>query len=232
MQRPRARPRRPQGAPRSTAARCRQGGRAAAGRSAACSGATGGSAPRRAQVLLLAWKMGAQRMGYFARGEFECGARLLRAADAKALRRAALALEDEVAAPAALLAFATFAFRYCLTVRARRRRVPAPRGHAVGHAAQAPRLPCWLSRGRARCWPRQRRGAARRRARGRAARRPALTRPARAPAGAAAEGGGPRDGRADAAHRPAAHRAAPGRAPALPAGLQGRRSPFACFRML
>jgi len=127
MLRPRARPRRPQGAPRSTAPRCRQGGRGAAGSSAACSGATGSSAPRGAQVLLLAWKMGAQRMGYFARGEFECGARLLRAADAKALRRAALALEDEVAAPAALLAFATFAFRYCLTVRAHRRRGLPPR---------------------------------------------------------------------------------------------------------
>ncbi len=128
MQRPRARPRRPQGAPRSTAARCRRGASAPlqAARRA-----------RRAQVLLLAWKMGAQRMGYFARGEFECGARLLRAADAKALRRAALALEDEVAAPAALLAFATFAFRYCLTVRARRRR----RACGAGSAPAVPALP-------------------------------------------------------------------------------------------
>ena len=69
------------------------------------------------QVLLLAWKMGAQRMGYFSRSEFESGARALKAYDAKAMRRAALALEDEVASPSALLAFATFAFKFCLTVR-------------------------------------------------------------------------------------------------------------------
>ena len=68
-------------------------------------------------MLLLAWKMGAQRMGYFSRSEFESGARALKAYDAKAMRRAALALEDEVAAPSALLAFATFAFNFCLTVR-------------------------------------------------------------------------------------------------------------------
>jgi len=68
-------------------------------------------------VLLLAWKMGAQRMGYFTRGEFEGGARALKAADAKSMKKAALGLEDEVAAPAPLLAFATFAFKYCLTVR-------------------------------------------------------------------------------------------------------------------
>ncbi|KAK9838249.1 hypothetical protein WJX81_000160 [Elliptochloris bilobata] len=71
--------------------------------------------PADRRVLLLAWKMGAQRMGYFSRGEFESGARALKAADAKSLRRAALGLEDEVAAPAALLAFATFAFKFCLT---------------------------------------------------------------------------------------------------------------------
>lgn len=56
-------------------------------------------------------------MGYFSRSEFESGARVLKAYDAKAMRRAALALEDEVAAPSALLAFATFAFKFCLTVR-------------------------------------------------------------------------------------------------------------------
>lgn len=68
-------------------------------------------------MLLLAWKMGAQRMGYFTRGEFEGGARALKATDAKSMKKAALGLEDEVAAQAPLLAFATFAFKYCLTVR-------------------------------------------------------------------------------------------------------------------
>lgn len=56
-------------------------------------------------------------MGYFTRGEFEGGARALKATDAKSMKKAALGLEDEVAAPAPLLAFATFAFKYCLTVR-------------------------------------------------------------------------------------------------------------------
>ena len=87
------------------------------------------------QVLLMAWKMGAQRMGYFSRSEFESGARALKAYDAKAMRRAALALEDEVAAPSALLAFATFAFKFCLTVRS------PPSAPAV-LAAQVASMPC------------------------------------------------------------------------------------------
>lgn len=93
------------------------------------------------QVLLLAWKMGAQRMGYFSRSEFEGGARTLKAHDAKALRRAALALEDEVAAPSALLAFATFAFKFCLTVRGLERTCCA-RCLRCANATQGPWHPC------------------------------------------------------------------------------------------
>ena len=93
------------------------------------------------QVLLLAWKMGAQRMGYFSRSEFESGARALKAYDAKALRRAALALEDEVAAPSALLAFATFAFKFCLTVRGLERMSCAPSRRVID-AMQRSLHPC------------------------------------------------------------------------------------------
>lgn len=86
------------------------------------------------QVLLLAWKMGAQRMGYFSCSEFESGARALKAYDAKAMRRAALALEDEVASPSALLAFATFAFNFCLTVRGLVRTCCARSAHGANAA--------------------------------------------------------------------------------------------------
>lgn len=69
------------------------------------------------QVLLLAWKMEAQRMGYFLREEFSRGLRALNATTIDKLRKALPKLEEEVDAnPEAFSSFFTFAFKFCLTV--------------------------------------------------------------------------------------------------------------------
>ena len=71
------------------------------------------------QVLLVAWKMGAQRMGFFSRDEFLRGLHLLGAGTPDKLRKALPKLEEEVDAdPEAFGSFFTFAFKYCCTVRA------------------------------------------------------------------------------------------------------------------
>jgi hypothetical protein len=69
------------------------------------------------QVLLLAWKMGAQQMGFFSRDEFLRGLKLLSANTLEKLRKALPKLEDEVSAdPEAFSSFFTFAFKFLLTV--------------------------------------------------------------------------------------------------------------------
>ena len=81
------------------------------------------------QVLLLAWKMEAQRMGFFSREEFSRGLRALNASTVDRLRKALPKLEEEVDSnPAAFSSFFTFAFKFCLTVsRARERSCDQPR---------------------------------------------------------------------------------------------------------
>ncbi|KAK9852593.1 hypothetical protein WJX84_002616 [Apatococcus fuscideae] len=70
--------------------------------------------PSDRKVLILAWKLGAQRMGYFSRDEFCSGCREMKATDVNKLRAALPGLEDEVAMPAAFQSFFQFAFRFCL----------------------------------------------------------------------------------------------------------------------
>jgi DCN1-like protein 4/5 len=72
--------------------------------------------PSDRRVLLLAWKMGAQRMGFFTRQEFEQGMRLLRAKDMKSLATALDGVEDDVESdPDTFQNFYLFAFQFCLT---------------------------------------------------------------------------------------------------------------------
>ncbi|CAL8462542.1 g2075 [Coccomyxa elongata] len=72
--------------------------------------------PSSRQVLLLSWKMEAQRMGYFSREEFSRGLRALNATTIDKLRKALPKLEEEVDAnPEAFSSFFTFAFKFCLT---------------------------------------------------------------------------------------------------------------------
>ncbi|KAL4426820.1 hypothetical protein ABPG77_006606 [Micractinium sp. CCAP 211/92] len=66
-------------------------------------------------VLLLAWKMGAQRMGYFSRAEFGAGLSELGATSVAQLRKVLPSLASEVRHAHALEQFHRFAFRFCLT---------------------------------------------------------------------------------------------------------------------
>lgn len=72
--------------------------------------------PADRKVLLLAWKMRANRMGYFTRDEFQTGMLALKASNVAAVQRALPNLETEVDCdPEAYRDFCTFAFKYCLT---------------------------------------------------------------------------------------------------------------------
>ncbi|KAL4430988.1 hypothetical protein ABPG75_006244 [Micractinium tetrahymenae] len=66
-------------------------------------------------VLLLAWKMGAQKMGYFSRAEFKAGLSELGATSVAQLRKALPTLATEVRHPHTLEQFHRFAFCFCLT---------------------------------------------------------------------------------------------------------------------
>ena len=80
-------------------------------------------------MLLLAWKMGAQRMGFFARDEFCRGMGALGAASVDKLRKALPKLEEEVDAdPEAFASFFAFAFRFCCTVRRPATQAATPAG--------------------------------------------------------------------------------------------------------
>ncbi|PSC73760.1 DCN1 4 [Micractinium conductrix] len=66
-------------------------------------------------VLLLAWKMGAVKMGFFSREEFKAGLSELGVTAMAALRKALPGLAGEVRHPHAFESFHAFAFRFCLT---------------------------------------------------------------------------------------------------------------------
>lgn len=71
--------------------------------------------PADRKVLLLAWKMGAQRMGYFSRQEWNQGFQRLRANSMSGVEQGLVAVEDEVEDAEAFLDFFEFAFKFCLT---------------------------------------------------------------------------------------------------------------------
>ncbi|KAL4859445.1 DCN1-like protein 2 [Chlorella vulgaris] len=71
--------------------------------------------PSQREVLLLAWKMGAKRMGYFSRQEFRDGLSDLGAITIAQLRKVLPRLPLEVQDSAALDEFHRFAFSFCLT---------------------------------------------------------------------------------------------------------------------
>lgn len=72
--------------------------------------------PTDRRVLLLAWKAGAARMGFFTRGELTRAGAALRAPSFPALAAALPGLATATdASPGALADFMGFAFKYCLT---------------------------------------------------------------------------------------------------------------------
>lgn len=72
--------------------------------------------PADRKVLLLAWKMGAQQMGFFSRSEFDQGLRALNAHDVPSLKTAldqvAIKVDND---PDVFQNFYQFAFKFCLT---------------------------------------------------------------------------------------------------------------------
>lgn len=60
--------------------------------------------------------MGAQKMGYFSRGEFTSGFAALGANSIAQIKKALPSLEAAVRQPAALAEFYAYSFRFCLTV--------------------------------------------------------------------------------------------------------------------
>lgn len=71
--------------------------------------------PADRKVLLLAWKMGAQRMGFFSCHEFERGFRSLKATSLDKLKKALPLVEEELKDPDIFQDFLEFAFKFCLT---------------------------------------------------------------------------------------------------------------------
>ncbi|CAI9113905.1 OLC1v1014607C3 [Oldenlandia corymbosa var. corymbosa] len=67
------------------------------------------------QILMLAWKMQAERQGYFTLDEWRRGLKALRADAIIKLKKALPDLEKEVRRPSNFVDFYTYAFRYCLT---------------------------------------------------------------------------------------------------------------------
>ncbi|XP_011034505.1 PREDICTED: DCN1-like protein 4 [Populus euphratica] len=78
-----------------------------------CSDMEGGHADVR--ILMLAWKMRAEKQGYFTLEEWRRGLKLLRADTVNKLKKVLLELEKEVKRPTNFVDFYTYAFRYCLT---------------------------------------------------------------------------------------------------------------------
>ncbi|DBA81092.1 TPA: hypothetical protein ACH3X2_007066 [Trebouxia sp. C0005] len=72
--------------------------------------------PADRKVLLMAWKMGAQQMGFFSRSEFEQGLRVLNANDVHTLKasleQVAIKVDND---PDVFQSFYQFAFKFCLT---------------------------------------------------------------------------------------------------------------------
>eukprot|EP00262_Sarcandra_glabra_P004892 TRINITY_DN16121_c1_g2_i1.p1 TRINITY_DN16121_c1_g2~~TRINITY_DN16121_c1_g2_i1.p1 ORF type:complete len:234 (+),score=35.41 TRINITY_DN16121_c1_g2_i1:163-864(+) len=67
------------------------------------------------RVLMLAWKMKAEKQGYFTLDEWRRGLKALRADTITKLKKALPELEKEVRRPQNFSDFYTYAFRYCLT---------------------------------------------------------------------------------------------------------------------
>ncbi|KAG9456252.1 hypothetical protein H6P81_000760 [Aristolochia fimbriata] len=67
------------------------------------------------RILMLAWKMKAERQGYFTQEEWRRGLKALRADTISKLKKALSDLEKEVERPQNFLDFYSYAFRYCLT---------------------------------------------------------------------------------------------------------------------
>eukprot|EP00898_Chlorokybus_atmophyticus_P001945 jgi/Chlat1/2751/Chrsp187S02930 len=74
-----------------------------------------GVSPGDLSVLLFAWKLGAERMGYFSLEEWRRGLRAMRVDSLDKLKKALPSLESEVRYSSAYQDFYTFAFQYCLT---------------------------------------------------------------------------------------------------------------------
>lgn len=67
------------------------------------------------RVLMLAWKMQAERQGYFTLEEWRRGLKALHADTLVKLKKALLELEREVKRQSCFLEFYAFSFQYCLT---------------------------------------------------------------------------------------------------------------------
>ncbi|KAJ7979642.1 Defective in cullin neddylation protein [Quillaja saponaria] len=66
-------------------------------------------------ILMLAWKMKAERQGYFSKGEWRTGLKSLGVHTVPKLKKALPQLKEKVMTPQNFEDFYTFAFKYCLT---------------------------------------------------------------------------------------------------------------------
>ncbi|KAF7814475.1 DCN1-like protein 4 [Senna tora] len=67
------------------------------------------------RILMLAWKMKAEKQGYFTLDEWRRGLKAVRADTISKLKKSLVDLEKEVMRPSNLSDFYSYAFRYCLT---------------------------------------------------------------------------------------------------------------------
>ncbi|XP_050232255.1 uncharacterized protein LOC126680972 [Mercurialis annua] len=67
------------------------------------------------RILMLAWKMKAEKQAYFTLEEWRRGLKALRADTVNKLKKSLPELEKEVKRPSNFVDFYTYAFRYCLT---------------------------------------------------------------------------------------------------------------------
>ncbi|PIN03450.1 hypothetical protein CDL12_24025 [Handroanthus impetiginosus] len=67
------------------------------------------------RILMLAWKMQAEKQGYFTLDEWRRGLKALRADTLVKLQKALVDIEKEVRRPSNYADFYSYAFRYCLT---------------------------------------------------------------------------------------------------------------------
>lgn len=67
------------------------------------------------RTLMLAWKMKAEKQGYFTLEEWRTGFKAIRVSNKYALKKALPELEKEVRRPTNFVDFYSYSFRYCLT---------------------------------------------------------------------------------------------------------------------
>lgn len=67
------------------------------------------------RILMFAWKLKAQRQGYFTRDEWRSGMKALKVDSLSKLKKGLPELEKEVNTPENFQDFYSYAFRYCLT---------------------------------------------------------------------------------------------------------------------